>query len=147
MRVCVCACVRACVCVCMCVRASERASLLCRAMLFRLWPSCALSCSADLPEVRKLLGVHTCPDCQPAAGGTVPRTTDAVLEVLSQAMDMLVFGRKGDAQDLLSAAGLSWTHLYSACPMLHLLHFLLQSFPGDRLHLLCVCVSVRVDCY
>ena len=111
----------------------------------------AISCSimavilcADLPEVRKLLGVVGCPDCQPdaaaaedadAAAPTIPRTTEAVQEVLSEAVDTMIFGRITDARAVMTAAGLSWTHTESACPMLHLLHFRFLSFPGDRLHL------------
>lgn len=99
-----------------------------------------VSC-ADLPEVRKLCGVFGCPDCQPTIAGehgaaTVPRTTDAVLEVINEANDTLVFGLLSDARAILAAAKLSNTHLDAACPMLRMPHFSFVCFPGDRLHLL-----------
>ena len=88
---------------------------------------------ADLPEVRRLTGISTCPDCTP--DGTLRRNLDHE-DVKAEAIATLRARGKGAAAVVLHAVGMAATHLICDCPFLgRIAHMTVACFPGDRLHL------------
>jgi len=95
----------------------------------------------DLPEARKLCGVHDCPDCV-ARTPTLRQDVNhdairaaAVEQLLTQSKKK---GRKA-AMQVLRSGGMVEAHLYFDCPYLgSIAHLTPDCLPGDRLHLLCV---------
>ena len=102
---------------------------------------CRVSCLAhsvtpqiDLPEVRRLCGIATCPDCEPTLH-RLRRDVDHD-DVKAEAIAVRCDVGKGAAVEVLNAAGMVATHLHSDCPFVgRIAHMTPACFPGDRLHL------------
>ena len=90
---------------------------------------------ADLPEVRRLCGISTCPDCDQQLQRSRRDFDHEDIRAEAIALRRQV-GKKGAAAELLKTVGMAPTHMYCDCPFVgRIAHMTPACFPGDRLHL------------
>lgn len=118
---------------------------------------------SDLKELRKLLGVKRCPNCQMSGKRVTPYhdtgrhraiSLAEVHELVQEAREMRLTNEPARAARILNHAGLVAAHLHGVCPFLKIPHFSADAFVPERLHersvfrLLCgaLCVPCAAQC-